>query len=314
MRHCFVIFVLFCSSFSSHCGRLAGDPSAVADLEARSSLRILTWNVSLRDFIRQERADTVRKHILNTLPHLVAFQEMTPEYYAMLESNPDFASRYRLVPSRPEAIRGRLAIATRLPLVSHRYAKLPGRMGRYAQIVEVEIEPAGAAENNGQEPSRKERGTSSANPANLTVINLHLESYLQDGPIRARQLRFIAPLIRKPAIALGDFNFGDGAEARQERSALPPGYRDLWKERHGDRPGLTWNQEENPLALRFRFEGEKSRRLDYILLYESSWKLSNMTLVGTEKALQYQGEAIPPSDHYGLLAELLPPRSPDHTR
>lgn len=312
MRRWFLLLALF-SFFVSHCGRLAGDPTPFSDSEFRSRVRILTWNVSLRDFLRKERADTVRKHILNTLPDVVAFQEMTPEYYDMLRSDSEFSSMYRLIPATTAAIRGRLAMATRLPLRSHRYVKLPGRMGRYAQILEIELDP----EDNGQaeqSPSSEGTDTDSKGPHILTVINLHLESYLQDGPIRARQLRFIAPLIRKPAVVLGDFNFGDGPEAGQEWKAVPPGYRDLWKEVHEDRPGLTWNQEENPLALRFKFDGERSRRLDYILLYESAWKLAGINLVGTEKVLQYQGEAIPPSDHYGVMAELLPIRNPDHTR
>lgn len=285
-------------------------------------LRVMTWNVSLREFLREDRASQVKEHILKSLPHVVAFQEMTPEYYRILQSDPRFSEIYRLIPSHPQAMKGRLAVATRLPVVSNRAYPLPGRMGRYAQhtIFRIPLEAANAAgpygrDRNGQAESRssheatEKRNHNEEGMKRLSIINLHLESYLEDGPIRARQLKAIRNLVQPPSIVLGDLNFGDGPEAALERGALPPGYRDVWKEKHGSVPGLTWDQERNPLSNLFKFEGEQSRRLDYILLYEDRWKIRDVRLIGTSPVLEYRGRPVPPSDHYSVMAELQLPVS-----
>ncbi|MBU43076.1 MAG: hypothetical protein CMN76_07665 [Spirochaetaceae bacterium] len=281
-------------------------------------LRIMTWNVSLREFIRENRAREVIRAILVARPHIVAFQEMTPEYYRLLEKDPGFSAIYRLVPGKAAHIKGRLVIASRIPVISNRFYNLPGRMGRYAQQTEFYMELPSTQSGTGSPSENAHSGSSSdsnargesGNPTDsqtirFSTINLHLESYLQDGPIRARQLQSIRSRLQGPTIVLGDFNFGDGPEAITERNALPEGYRDLWKEKHGSRPGLTWNQEENPLSYWFRFEGEHSRRLDYILLYENSWQLGDVFLYGREKVLTYRGKEIPASDHYAVVADLL---------
>ena|GEM_PF-1563669 len=266
-------------------------------------LRILTWNISLREFLREDRAREVRRVILESKADVIAFQEMTPEFYRLLSSDAKFSENYRLVPGNPAHVKGRLVLATRLNVVESRYIRLPGRMGRYAQKAVFQLEGGQDEADSG----------SSKTPGDIairfSIMNLHLESYLEDGAIRASQIRRIAPFIQAPALVLGDFNFGDGPEANLERQAIPEGYRDLWKERYKVDPGLTWNQEENPLSLMFKFDGEKSRRLDYILLFEESWRLHEIQMLGRRKVLEYRGKPIPPSDHYAVMADLIVPRS-----
>ena len=302
-------------------------PDSRAPEGAATELKVMTWNISLREFLREDRVKEVRRIVLTSQADVVAFQEMTPEYYELLISDPAFSNTYRMVPGNPARIKGRLVFATRLPVVESRYIRLPGRMGRYAQktVFEVPVKKAKAdaraadypeSQKSGQ-PGKSQKPMQSDHPADqnlqdrkqstvrFTALNVHLESYLEDGPIRASQIRRVIPLIRAPALLLGDLNFGDGPEAAIERESLPSGYRDLWKERHGSNPGLTWNQEENPLSLMFRFDGEKSRRLDYILLFEKSWKLQEIEMLGQEKVLQYRGKPVPPSDHYAIFAHLI---------
>lgn len=289
---CVLIVVLITGCAGPSAEDLKGnEPPAISDPgEKGPSLRIITYNVSLREFLRTERARAVSQILVSSNADVIAFQEMTPEYYALLKSDTRFSETYRLIPGKAAWIKGRMVVASRLPVVSSRYYRLPGRMGRYAQRVEFRIESGGQ--------------NRPGNSRTFSLVNLHLESYLNDGPIRARQIRSISPLIKEPAIMLGDFNFGDEAKAEPERRSIPRGHRDLWREMHGQHPGLTWNQEENPLSLMFRFEGEESRRLDYIFLFEDSWKLQNVVLLGTEKVLKYRGKEIPPSDHYGVMADL----------
>lgn len=252
----------------------------------------MTYNISIRDFMREERSRAVINEVLRHSPHVVAFQEMTPEYYDLLKKDKAFSLQYRLVPETEKAVRGKLVIALSSEIRDYadQHVKLPGRMGRYAQIMRFRFIPREMAEGH-----------------LIQIVNLHLESYLEDGPIRVKQLKAIRPYLKKPSIILGDFNFGDGPEAKPEKEALPDGYQDSWQLIYGSKPGYTWNQEENPLSDLFKFDGEKSRRIDFILFNADEWLVEHVQLAGTKKVLKYKDEPIPPSDHYAVVADFQVP-------
>ena len=104
-------------------------PDSRAPEGAATELKVMTWNISLREFLREDRVKEVRRIVLTSQADVVAFQEMTPEYYELLISDPAFTNTYRMVPGNPARIKGRLVFATRLPVVESRYIRLPGRMG-----------------------------------------------------------------------------------------------------------------------------------------------------------------------------------------
>ncbi|MCB1315428.1 MAG: endonuclease/exonuclease/phosphatase family protein [Leptospiraceae bacterium] len=261
------------------------------------TIGVVTYNVSLRSFLLDKRGPRIADMLSECNADVIALQEVTPEFFAILKHHPDIAARYTPYPADSRLIRGRLVTLSRLPVGHWQYHALPGRMGRVAQHL-----------------------TFSTASGDVDFFNLHLESYLQDGPIRARQLLTLHGKYSEPAIITGDLNFGDGPEAAREHAAIPPGFQDAWRILEGDSPGYTWDQERNPLALRFRFEGEVSRRLDRILFRASDWLVASVDLIGTQPEFEMDGERIPPSDHYGVHAvftyesSAVSVNNPDQTR
>ena len=120
------------------------------------------------------------------------------------------------------------------------------------------------------------------------------------GPIRARQLALIFKTLApfKSAIFLGDFNFGDGEEP--ETSQLNRGYTDLWLALQDGEPGFTWNIEKSEMARKGSFVGERSRRLDRILLRSKRYKPATIRIIGDQAV----APEIFPSDHFGLVATI----------
>lgn len=135
----------------------------------------------------------------------------------------------------------------------------------------------------------------------LAVATTHLESLLDDGPVRARQLDRIFSMLGDgtDAVVLGDFNFGDG---EPEEARIPPSYVDLWTALRPGEPGFTWDMERSPMARQGSFDGERSRRLDRILVRSARWVPSRIEIVG-DAAIDAAGGLFP-SDHFGLLGEI----------
>ncbi|MCA9619831.1 MAG: endonuclease/exonuclease/phosphatase family protein, partial [Myxococcales bacterium] len=204
---------------------------------------------------------------------------------------------------QPVAPGGQLILAKQ-PLRSLSVLVMPGRQRRTLMIAELDI-----------------RGR------RLRVATTHLESFLEDGPVRARQLDGIFDLLKQAddAVLMGDLNFGDGDQP--ETAHLDPSYLDLWRELLPKDPGFTWNMRENPLARIGAFVGEPDRRLDRILLRSDAWRPRSIALIGDhavatrpltrdDRRLIEMPNRPPvagtedievfPSDHYGLTATLVP--------
>lgn len=135
----------------------------------------------------------------------------------------------------------------------------------------------------------------------LAVATTHMESYLDDGPVRAKQLDAIFPLLERydDAIFLGDLNFGDG---EPEEKRLRSEYVDLWLKLRPGQPGFTWNMEKSPMALKGSFKGEASRRIDRILVRSEVWVPEKVSIVGDDP-ITSDGQVFP-SDHYGLAGRV----------
>ncbi len=139
----------------------------------------------------------------------------------------------------------------------------------------------------------------------LTVATTHMESRLEDGKVRAKQLKELFQQLQNftEAVVLGDFNFGDGE--KPDSDALDSNYVDCWTTLKPKEPGFTWNIEESDMAKKGSFKGEKSRRIDRILLRSANYKPSSVAIVG-DKPLKEGDKSLFPSDHYGLVGTLEP--------
>ena len=68
-------------------------------------------------------------------------------------------------------------------------------------------------------------------------------------------------------------------------------------------PGYTWNVEESAMARANSFPGEKSRRLDRVLVRSELWRPGAAELIG-DRAISAGPPALFPSDHFGLFAKM----------
>jgi endonuclease/exonuclease/phosphatase family metal-dependent hydrolase len=192
-------------------------------------------------------------------------------------------------------------IMSRFPIEKVSASVLVGRQGRTALFADLLID--------GQR---------------FVVATSHMESPLEAGQTRARQLAAIFDRLRAAphALFLGDMNFGDGARA--ETAQLDASYLDVWRVLHPKKAGFTWNNDGNPLARLGAFEGEPNRRLDRMLLKSPSYQPRSIAIIGDRSAglrkltaddramIEMPGRgddrAFPPaievfpSDHYGLAA------------
>ena len=136
----------------------------------------------------------------------------------------------------------------------------------------------------------------------VAVATTHMESYLEDGPVRARQLDRIFTLVwgADHAVVLGDLNFGDGEQP--ETAHLDKRYQDLWLALQPGKPGYTWNNETSDMARRGSFPKEKSRRLDRILVRVGGYLPASVGIIGDRPV--DGSKVIFPSDHFGLVGQL----------
>lgn len=289
---------------------VAQPPSPVASAAVEPSvssgtiLRIITYNILASPVFIALRRDAIVALLDELDADIVALQEV-PSWMVEALTNPaSKLARYRHT-ERDGApfVPGGQLILSRHPIGETKAAVLPGRQRRTVLIATVEV---------------------AGHP--ITVATSHMESFLEDGPIRAAQLDVIFGMLSaaEHAIFLGDFNFGDGEEP--DTAHLDPSYVDLWQATRPDDPGFTWNNDQNPMAGLGAFAGEPNRRLDRVLVRSPRLKPKSIRIIGDEPAgervlaarermMIQPAERVPkghdeptiavfPSDHYGLVAEL----------
>ena len=144
------------------------------------------------------------------------------------------------------------------------------------------------------------------------VSVLHLTSNRARNAVetRAKQLAALriflaaAGVPETPAVVLGDFNFGDEGNEGAALSA----YVDAWRALLPDYPGLTFDPGTNALAAITSLTGRAAR--DHRILVRSRpgavFVLApvSVELLGRE-AISTGDEAIHPSDHFGVAAEIV---------
>jgi len=257
--------------------------SSAVEAESAPSIRVLTWNVlapsvleTLADALRLQSGGKGRAQRLNdrmkpTGPDIIGLQEVTEDFLGVVLSDPrwsGFHATVRLGDDPP----GGLVLLSRFPILQYGYFKLPSPSGRYALL-----------------------GTLSVHGQVLQFANVHLESPLEAGDQRRQQIAKINRRLdsKRPALWVGDFNFGDEA-----RVPLLSSYDDAFARLYPDNAGVTYDLEHNPLARGNAFRHEPSRRLDRILV-SKTLQVVAAGLVGQPE----EGRSAP-SDHYGVWADV----------
>jgi len=270
----------------------------------RRALRLLTYNVLASTVYQELRTEAVFRILAESNADVIALQEVAGWILTPLMMQKWLSSGYHVTRHRgqPFAPGGQL-ILSRLPIDNTKWAVLPGKQRRTVLVAEMRLEKR-----------------------TFAVATTHMESFREDGPTRAQQLKAIFELLEPAddAVLMGDLNFGDGEQP--ETAHLDRRYHDLWRVLHPDDPGFTWSNEDNPLARIGAFVGEPSRRLDRILLRSGRWRPASVSIIGDRSAgrrrLSQQQRAriqmpdvdagaaeepmieVFPSDHYGLIGTL----------
>lgn len=260
----------------------AEQPADRAQPDARPTrLRVLTYNVLADPVAIDRRIPRLLEIFREADADLIALQEVAPWFVEILEREGWLADYHAATIDGRLALPNGQMILSRFPITRSRARNLIGRQGRTVLISEVAL----------------------AADETFVLATTHMESFLEDGPIRAEQLDAIfAELAGEaaPTLFAGDLNFGDGEQP--DTAHLDPSFIDLWTRLHRGDPGFTWNIERSPMAADGSFVGEPSRRLDRMLLRSTTWTPSAIAIVGDRSV---RGEpALFPSDHFGLLAEL----------
>lgn len=278
-----------------------GDVIARRKKEIHSEIKLLTYNVYGFRLKKTKRFQSLMGIIYSSDADVVALQEVSSSFLKNLLGQKWVRKRYYgiLFPSK-KTPHGGLYTLSKYPIEKYHYVHLPSKKCRRALLTYIHI-----------------RG----NP--VAIANVHLESKLRDNYLRAKQLEIIFSMLKNAAnaVILGDFNFGEGEQP--ESSYLDRRYIDLWRSLRCGSPGYTWNMKKNWLARRNAFRGERSRRIDRILIKSKRWRPQDIRIVGT-KPIRYREKKwyrvrrrnkyrwryrlkyryLFPSDHYGLVGTL----------
>ena len=269
MRWCLLLAMLLCV----HPLRAA---------EVPQELVVVSWNVLADPSERERRLPVLLATLREARPDVIAVQETTTWFSTALTDEPWAKDLKRVDVVADHAFPGGLAVFTRLAVARAQVVEIPSDMGRRGLLVELSV------------------GQSS-----LAIGVVHLDSHLEDGPVRSRQLQAMGRVLaaHQHAVLLGDFNFGDGAREEQDVS---PSFVDVWRMLHPGKPGFTWDIERSPMARRGSFPDEPSRRLDRVLVRSPHWRATAMSLLGTEPVPDTNGQVFP-SDHFGVRVVLRAP-------
>jgi len=245
--------------------------------ERPKTMTVVTYNILGDGFEKEKRWPALLAILGDSKADVIALQEAVPAFLALLAKE-KWAKDY--VAAKVDGNTGGQVILSRWPVSRSRLEMLSGRQRRTALIAEIE-------------PFKGE---------SIAVATTHMESPLEAGATRAKQLDeiFRALKDKADAVVLGDFNFGDGEQPDTGR--LDKDYADAWTALRGKDAGLTYDLERNPLAELGKFKGEKSRRIDRVLVRSGPWKPKEIRIIGD--APLADDAKLFPSDHFGLLAVL----------
>ena len=245
--------------------------------QEKKDLTLVTYNILGDPVELKRRVPALMKVLQETDADVIALQEVVPWFSAAVGKE-EWARAYQMPKIKPEEAGGQW-ILSKVPIEKASLHKLPGPQGRTVLIATLKV-----------------------GGRRLDVATTHLESPLSDGSIRAKQIEAIQSRLRDAddTLFLGDLNFGDG---EPEEKKIDPAFVDVWKTLKPKDAGLTWDMDSSDMAKKGAFPGEKSRRLDRILLRSSVWKPREIRIIGDQPIVSGRKDLFP-SDHFGLAGKL----------
>jgi tyrosyl-DNA phosphodiesterase 2 len=275
MRHIWLAALLLLVGLAPH----AHAQAATAPATQPRRLSLLSYNILYDETHAKLRLAPLLKILGDSDADFIALQEVRPWHLKALQQEAWFR-KYQQIPEGLERPAGGLVILSKLKPVATLFRDLPSERKRGVLIARYVID------------GRR-----------LSVANVHLESPLEAGETRAKQLKQVFPLIRgsDDAVLIGDYNFQD--DWQPETAALEKGYVDVWIVARPDATpaeGFTWNMEVSPLARANSFPHEKSGRLDRVLIRSSAWKPVDARVLGNKPVDNWNVDVFP-SDHFGLM-------------
>lgn len=288
---------------------------------AGASLRVVTWNVWFGPVEAQARMAALFSEALGTTPDVICLQEVVPDLAASIRGCSALRRAYA-ISANDVGSYGCLILARHE--LSPRFTEVPyqcSRMGRSLLVAELSppADPAPPA------------------ACRVAVATTHLES-LNNARLRAKQLRIARDTLASydSAALVGDFNFDSSQNfgdwlPRGDRRTMPPrperessdsdseprppwappsalrraelengvldlvmgDYIDAWPALRPHEAGHTFDGGSNPHVA----DVEERMRYDRVMVRGIA--PAAITMLGERPQ-----EALVPSDHYGLCAEL----------
>ncbi|MDJ1132188.1 endonuclease/exonuclease/phosphatase family protein [Streptomyces iconiensis] len=271
----------------------------------RGTLRVMTVNVLERTYADWDR----RRHVLargieSWRPDIVALQEVVGEgdhdgTAELLGGGWQLVAHPRWSASGVGAV-----LASRWPLGAVRATAFPdtGRTeaGAWRGLTVVEVRAPG--------------------PFGTVLIAHHKPSWPRGYEAeREAQAVMAARLIDSMAgsghvVLLGDFDAAPDAASvrfwtgRQSLDGVSVCYLDAWAAAHPDEPGHTFSP-ANPLVRRGDMPEDEGRRIDYVMVRCGDHG-PTLHVTRCERVFAEAVDGVWASDHYGLVADLVPPAHP----
>lgn len=266
------------------------DPAQPYGPLVHTRLRLITWNVWARFGPWQQRQAALTEVLAGLDPDLVALQESWADEDGHggegRSQAAELGERLGLAHAK-SAGTSACAVLSRWPILRQEERLLPGgTMPGTALLTEIDG-PRG----------------------HIQLISTMIGSFrLDESEIRQQQVRSLAGFAaevmwrRAPTLVCGDFNAGpDSDEIRMLTGRAAPAapgivFYDAWEIAGDGSPGYTWSN-ANPWAAPGLYP---DRRFDYVF---SAWPRPGGA--GHPLRCEIIGTGTPPpSDHYGLFAEL----------
>jgi poly(A) polymerase len=264
-------------AFSQSTGRWLSVPRQANGPLTIQRLRVATYNVWFDPFEFARRCAAVLAILAEQSADVIALEEVTQPFLDVLLQESWVRSGYAISRDRVDpALRYDVIMLSRLPARFSAHA-LTSIMGRRMHTLEIDT-----------------------TEGLLAIAGIHLESMREMTPTRLTQIAECLPLLRRAhsAIWLGDFN---AAPETEEDACIRAHFDDAWSCLK-DGPGYTRDTSQNTMLARIK--DDRHQRIDRIFLKSDCLVPEDIRMLGTSPLEGTAGEVFP-SDHFGLVAELV---------
>ncbi|MCG8420892.1 MAG: endonuclease/exonuclease/phosphatase family protein [Proteobacteria bacterium] len=260
----------------SQLGERWSSPATSSSTAGQDAIVVATYNVWFNPHERERRWRALVDEVQRNDPDVIAFQEVTRPFLALLRDLPWVQREYSISDPDGRTIeRYGIVLLSRRPLDGLTLHDMPSHMGRKLLVAHF----AGS----------------------LAVATIHLESLRPSAPIRDLQFARCVEILDAfdHAMLMGDMNFC--SSWAEENARIPDSYTDVWPYLHPDDPGYTEDTSINHMLSLYE-QRTKRVRYDRIFLRSQGevWQPLSIKRLGTRPI----GDDLLlfPSDHFGLTA------------